>query len=237
MTHTRRIALLGGGFSDDPDTLLDDFVLATTGKERPKVCFVPTASGDSAGYVDRFYAAFSSLDCVPTHLSLFRREHRDLRALILSQDVVYVGGGNTANLIAVWRLHGLDEVLREAYEAGVLLCGISAGAACWFDACLTDSFGPMSPLLDGLGLIDGSFCPHYDAEAERRPAFLSAVADGTLPGGWALDDGAAALFTDGVLTEAVSRVPGAAVHRVTATAHGTAMETASPVRLLTPAGA
>ncbi|MEU8175202.1 Type 1 glutamine amidotransferase-like domain-containing protein [Microbispora hainanensis] len=115
--------------------LLDDFVLATTGKERPKVCFVPTASGDSAGYVDRFYAAFSSRDCLPTHLSLFRREHRDLRALILSQDVVYVGGGNTANLIAVWRLHGLDEVLREAYEAGVLLCGISAGAACWFDAC------------------------------------------------------------------------------------------------------
>ena len=127
MPHPRRIVLLGGGFSDDPDTLLDDFVLATTGKERPKVCFVPTASGDSAGYIDRFYAAFSSRDCLPTHLALFRREHRDLRALILSQDVVYVGGGNTANLIAIWRLHGLDEVLREAYEAGVLLCGISAG--------------------------------------------------------------------------------------------------------------
>ncbi|MEW9531276.1 Type 1 glutamine amidotransferase-like domain-containing protein [Microbispora sp. NPDC049125] len=237
MAVTRRIVLLGGGFSDDPDTLLDDFTLTITGRTRPKVCFVPTASGDSAGYIERFYAAFSSRECEPAHLPLFRREPRDLRDFVLSQDVVYVGGGNTANLLAVWRLHGLDVILREAYEAGVLLCGISAGSACWFDACVTDSFGSVGPLLDGVGLLQGSLCPHYDGEAERRPVYLSAIREGTLPPGWAIDDGAAAHFADGVVTEVVTRRPEATVHRVARGPAGDVAETPLPARLLPPASA
>ncbi len=232
MSSPRRIALLGGGFSDDPDPLIDDFVLVSTGRARPRVCFLPTASGDSAGYVERFHAAFDGRDCEPAVLPLFRRTHQDLRALVLGQDVLYVGGGNTANMLAVWRVHGMDAILREAYDAGVLLCGISAGAACWLDACLTDSFGPLAPLRDGLGLLPGSLCPHYDSEGDRRPAYLAAVADGALPGGWALDDGAAALFTEGGLTEVVTRTPGATLRQVTRGADGSAVETARPARLL-----
>ncbi|MFC0863942.1 Type 1 glutamine amidotransferase-like domain-containing protein [Sphaerimonospora cavernae] len=233
MASPQGIVLLGGGFSDDPDTLLDDFVLEIIGTKRPRICFVPTASGDSAGYVERFHAAFSLRDCLPVHLPLFRREHRDLREFVLAQDVVYVGGGNTANLLAVWRLHGLDVILREAYAAGVLLCGISAGAACWFDACLTDSFGPVTSLHDGLGFIRGSFCPHYDGEADRRPAYRGAVGDGILPPGWALDDGAAAHFLEGVPIEVVSRRPNATLHRVAPDPSGVG-ETVSAARLLIP---
>ncbi|WUD71324.1 peptidase E [Streptomyces sp. NBC_00510] len=236
MTAKRRIVLLGGGFSGAPGASgspLDTYLLRTTGRPRPKVCFVPTASGDAQPYVEEFHAAFSARDCEPAHLSLFRRDHQDLRSFVLSQDVVYVGGGSTAAMLAVWRVHGLDAVLREAYDAGVLLCGVSAGANCWFRACLTDSFGPVRPLRDGLGLLPGSFCPHYDSEPARRPAFRAAVAVGELPGGWALDDGAAALFTDGGLTEAVAERPGLTLHRVEPGSGGAVRETALPARLLT----
>lgn len=157
MTTPQKIVLLGGGFSDDPDTLLDDFVLGHARSKRPKICFLPTASGDSDGYVQRFCTAFGERgDCEPVHLSLFRRTHHDLRAFLLAQDIVYVGGGNTANMLSVWRSHGVDDILREVYANGTLLCGISAGAACWFEACLTDSFGPLAPLNRGLGLLPGS---------------------------------------------------------------------------------
>jgi peptidase E len=229
---TRKIFLLGGGFSDDPDTLIDEFVLAATPNPRPRICFIPTASGDSRGYVERFYAAFEDRQCEPSDLQLFRREQRDLRPSVLAQDILYVGGGNTANLLAVWRLHGLDQIVREAYEAGVVLCGISAGAACWLESCLTDSFGSLAPLRDGLGLLPGSMCPHYDSEGERRPAYRAAIAAGALPPGWAVDDGAAALFTDERLTEVVARVPGVTVHHVTQSG-GAAREESLPARLLT----
>ena len=230
---TRQIALLGGGFSDDPDTLVDDFLLAAVDRARPKVCFVPTASGDSAGYIDRFYTAFGPRDCTPMHLSLFRRERTDLEDLVLSQNIVYVGGGNTANLLALWRLHGLDRVMRKAYENGVLLCGISAGAACWFEACLTDSFGEPAPMRDGLGLLRGSMCPHYDSEPERRPALHAAVGAGDLPGGWALDDGVIALFRDGEPASVATRVPGAALHRVDPDGAAGVRETTFPAAALT----
>jgi peptidase E len=215
MTPARKIVLLGGGFSDDSDSVLDDFVLSHAKGTRPKVCFLPTASGDADGYIERFYTAFAGRqDCEPLHLPLFRRTHEDLRAWLLSQDIVYVGGGNTANMLAVWREHGVDDILREAYANGTLLCGISAGAACWFEACLTDSFGPLAPLRGGLGLLPGSMCPHYNSEAGRRQAYLSAVASEALPGGWALDDGVAALFVEGDLADVVTRTPDAALHRV-----------------------
>ncbi|GAA2779036.1 Type 1 glutamine amidotransferase-like domain-containing protein [Streptomyces rameus] len=230
----RRLVLLGGGFSTDEDGLLDDWLLARARGPRPRVCFLPTASGDAPGYVDRFLDAFRPRHCEPAVLPLFRRELDDdaLRAFLLAQDVVYVGGGNTANLLAVWRVHGVDRLLREAYDRGTLLCGISAGANCWAGASHTDSFGPLAVLRDGLGLLPGSVCPHYDSEPGRRPSYRRAVATGALPAGWALEDGVGTLFTDGRLQEAVARRPGARLYRVEPDGRGTADERAVPCRPL-----
>ncbi|MFZ4180852.1 Type 1 glutamine amidotransferase-like domain-containing protein [Streptomyces sp. R02] len=233
-----RIALLGGGFSTDEDGLLDDWVLGHARASRPKVCFLPTASGDAPAYAERFLAAFRPRSCEPSVLPLFRRESDDaaLRASLLAQDVVYVGGGNTANLLAVWRVHGVDRLLREAYAGGTLLCGISAGANCWAEGSHTDSFGPLTHLPDGLGLLPGSVCPHYDSEPGRRSSYRAAVASGALSAGWAVEDGAAALFTDGRLTEAVTRTPDARLYRVRADTDAAgaagAVEEAVPCRLL-----
>lgn len=226
-----RIALLGGGFSIDPDPLLDDWLLGLVPTPRPRVCFLPTASGDAEAYVERFHAGLDDR-AETTTLRLFARDHRDPRSTLLAQDVIYVGGGNTANALAVWRVHGVDRAIVEAYRAGVLLCGISAGAICWFESCLTDSFGPVAVLRDGLGLLSGSACPHYDTEPARRPSYLRAVASGELPSGWALDDGAAALFTDGTLGESVARRPGAHLRRVQAEPDTGVAETAIEARLL-----
>ncbi len=229
-----RIALLGGGFSTDADGVLDDWVLGHARASRPKVCFVPTASGDAPAYIERFFDAFRARDCEPSVLPLFRRESSDtaLRDVLLAQDVVYVGGGNTANLLAVWRVHGVDRLLREAYAGGTLLCGISAGANCWAEGSHTDSYGPLTHLPDGLGLLPGSVCPHYDSEPGRRSSYRAAVARRALPAGWAVEDGAAALFTDGRLTEAVTRSPGARLYRVRADGEAGAVEEAVPCRLL-----
>jgi dipeptidase E len=229
-----RVVLLGGGFSMDTDSLLDDYLLGLTGRSRPKVCFLPTASGDAAQYVERFHAELDDR-CRTSVLRLFERDGTDPGDLLLDQDVVYVGGGNTANMLAVWRLHGVDRALVEAYRRGVLLCGISAGMLCWFSSGLSDSFGPLRPLHDGLRLLPDSACPHYDSERGRRPGYRHAVASNELPGGWALDDGAAALFEDGSFVEAVARRPGAHLHQVTAPVGdgvGDAVETAMPARLL-----
>ncbi|KPC65307.1 peptidase E [Streptomyces chattanoogensis] len=233
----RRLALLGGGFSTDDDGLLDDWVLGQARTSRPKVCFVPTASGDAPAYIEQFLTAFQPRHCEPSVLPLFRRELDDdtLRTFLLSQDVVYVGGGNTANLLAVWRTHGVDQLLREAYGLGTLLCGISAGANCWAEGSHTDSFGPLTSLPDGLALLPGSVCPHYDSEPGRRPSYQAAVATGVLPAGWALEDGVGALFTDGVLTETVTRTPRAHLYRVEPDGASRAKERALPGRLLTEA--
>ncbi|MFJ8631999.1 Type 1 glutamine amidotransferase-like domain-containing protein [Streptomyces sp. NPDC093568] len=237
MSRSGRLALLGGGFSTDEDGLLDDWVLGHARAPRPKVCFLPTASGDAPAYIDRFLAAFRDRpDREPSVLRLFDRTLDDdaLRRFVLAQDVLYVGGGNTANLLAVWRVHGVDRLLREAYGRGALLCGISAGANCWAEGSHTDSFGPLTFLPDGLGLLPGSVCPHYDSEAGRRRSYRSAVASGALPAGWALDDGTGALFTDGRLIETVSRVRGPSVYRVVRDDAGEVDERALPCRILSP---
>jgi peptidase E len=231
----RRLALLAGGFSTDDDGLLDDWVLGHARTPRPKVCFLPTASGDAPDYAERFLAAFRSRPgCEPSVLPLFRRELDDdaLRAYLLSQDVVYVGGGNTANLLAVWRTHGVDRLLREAHDRGTLLCGISAGANCWAEGSHTDSFGPLTFLRDGLGLLPGSVCPHYDSEPGRRPSYRQAVATGSLPAGWAVEDGVGALFTGALLEEAVTRTREARLYRVEPDGSGGVCERALPCRLL-----
>jgi peptidase E len=213
----RIVAMGGGGFSMEPgNPLLDAFVVSLARRERPRVCFLGTASGDSEGYALSFHRAFAALDCRPADLPLFERTTSDLRGFVLAQDVVYVGGGSTANLLAVWRAHGLDAILAEAWEAGVVLCGISAGMNCWFEASVTDSFdvGALAPLHDGLGLVPGSACPHYDREEARRPAYRRLVAAGELPGGWAADDGAALVFAGTRLDEVVASRPEAAAYRV-----------------------
>ncbi len=205
----------GGGFSMEPDNpLLDDFVLSLTGKPQPKVCFVPTASGDASGYVVRFYQAFSAKRASASWLSLFPRTEAALREFVLAQDAIYVGGGSTVNLLAVWRAHGLDAILREAWNAGVVLCGVSAGALCWFNGGSTDSFGSgLSPVRDCLGFLPGSFCPHYDGEALRRSTYHQFIADG-LPSGYAADDSAALHFVGTELAEVLSSRPSALAYRV-----------------------
>ena len=208
------VAMGGGGFSMEPENpLLDDFVLGLTDKARPRVCFIATASGDSDAYIANFYRAFHDARADASHLPLFQRDGRDVRQFLLSQDVIYVGGGNTFNLLLLWRAHGVHTTLREAYRRGIVLAGISAGANCWFDACVTDSFGPLAALHDGLGLVRGSCCPHYDGEADRRPAYHRLIQQG-LPPGIALEDGAAAHFQNGELREVVCSRPGAAGYRV-----------------------
>ncbi len=209
------VALGGGGFSDEPDNpLLDDFIFGLSGKRHPKICFLGTASGDAESYNQKFYKAMARRKCEASHLGLFTRTHLDPAKFLLQQDVIYVGGGNTANMLAIWRVHGVDRALRTAWRQGIILAGISAGANCWFEASSTDSFGPLAPLRDGLGLLPGSVCPHYDGEKKRRPTLFRFIAKGQLPDGFALDDYAGAHFVGRRFVEAVSSRPQAKAYRV-----------------------
>jgi dipeptidase E len=226
------VALGGGGFSMEPvNRLLDDYILHLANKRRPKVCFVPTASGDSDTYVARFYRSFDSARCAPAHLPLFQGHLPDLKKFLCGQDVIYVGGGNTANMLAVWRVHAMDKALAAAWRAGVVLCGISAGGMCWFEGGITDSFGSrFRPLHDGLDFLRGAFCPHYDGEVERRPELYRQLRRG-FPPTLAADDGAALHFEGTRLVEAVSSRPQARAYRVTLVAKK-AHETPIPTRYL-----
>jgi peptidase E len=222
----RIVAMGGGGFSCPPgDPALDRYVLEAAQAPHPRVCLLPTAGGDAEEQIRRFYAAFRHLPCEPTHLSLFRlgSEPVDVSAFLLGQDVIYVGGGSLLNLLAVWRAHGVDAILRDAWERGVVLCGISAGSMCWFDAAVTTSFGAPRPVR-GLGLLPGSNSVHYDAEPDRRPCFHEAIRTEAVPPGWAVDDGVGLLFAGPELVEAVSGRRGAGAYWVEE-AQGRAVET------------
>jgi peptidase E len=200
----------GGGFSmESGNTLLDDYVLSLTGKQRPRVCFVPTASGDADHYIVRFYRAFSPERCEPSHLSLFRRDRGgdggDLREFLLSQDLIYVGGGSVVSMLGAWRAHGIDVILREAWEAGVVLCGLSAGSLCWFSEGVTSFHGPVRRYR-GLGLLPWSNCVHYGDEPGRREAYHQHLALGMCPG-YAAADGAALHFRGPRMVEAIASRP------------------------------
>lgn len=201
--------------SPDGTSLIDDRLLEMTGSSRPRVCFIPTASGDAPEYADRFEAAFARR-ATTSVFTLFARDRWGLGDLdqLREADLIYVGGRSTANLLALWRLHGVDSALREAGESGTILAGISAGMNCWFEQSSTDSFGALAPLDDGLGLISGSACPHYLGEADRREKYLGWVADGSLHPGVAADDYAALVFQDGVLARGVAERSKAAAWRV-----------------------
>jgi dipeptidase E len=225
-----QIVGFGGHEVGEPEyAALEDWLLGLTGKKRPLVLFVPTASGESRDYVVRFFDAFSGRAEV-THLDFFPWPPPDLRELVLRHDLVYVGGGNTANMLAIWREHGMDEIVREAWQEGVVLAGVSAGMICWFEAGVTDSFGPQLEGMECLGLIPGSACPHYDGEELRRPRYHELVA-GDIPGGWAADDGVALHFEGWELREAVTAVPGKAGYRV-ALRDGEVIEEPVEARLL-----
>jgi dipeptidase E len=204
-----------GSFFADPESPLDDFLLSLSPANRPRVCFVPTPGGDSDRAIAAFFEAFSRRDCIVSCLRLFGIPDRPAERL-QNQDVIYVSGGNTANALALWRLHGVDRALVEAWERGAVVGGVSAGANCWFEACVTDSFGPdLGPLPDGLAILTGSFCPHYDGEERRRPVYRELVAGG-FPAGYAADDHAALHFVGTELREVVSAREGARGYRVEA---------------------
>jgi dipeptidase E len=211
---------------------LADFILGLTGKPRARVAFLPTAMGDSDAAIVSFYNRVPAERSERSHLALFHRTERDIRRYLLSQDVVWVAGGNTANMLAIWRAHGVDLALREAWEAGVVLTGGSAGSLCWFEGGTTDSFdlNRLAPLHDGLGFLPGSHCPHYDGEAQRRPLYQRLVAEG-FPAGYAIDDDAAIRFSGTEVAEAVTARAGAGAYRVERGEHG-AIETPLEARLI-----
>jgi peptidase E len=188
-------------------------VLGVTGKDRPRVLWVPTASADNTEYTVWFYESFSRAAEVST-LMTFPWPPENLREVVLEQDAICVSGGNTANMLAIWRVHGIDTLMREAWEKGIVLWGASAGMICWFEAGVTDSFGPQLEGLDCLGFLPGSACPHYDGEERRRPRYTELVAGG-LAAGIAADDGVALHYVGTELHEIVTCRPGTAAYRVT----------------------
>ena len=227
---------VGGGMLMPRDAvpLQVKYAMELAGQARPKLCVLNTAVGDDPNAYLRFYDRLAETPARVRHLALFPMPNvTDPEDLLMSQDVIFVGGGSVANMVAVWRVHGIDEILRKAWHAGIVLAGSSAGGICWFEGGTTDSFGMrLRPFTDGLGMLPGSFCPHYNSEQERRPLYRRLVADGTLPDGVACDDGAGAHYVDETLAELVADRPEANAYRVAADGAGGAFETVLDVRFL-----
>ena len=202
----RQIIAIGGLLAPDTGNFkLETYILNASGAARPRICYVATASGDDPTHIARFYEAYGRFDARLGTLPFFRRTPADLRAALFEFDVVHVGGGNTRSMLAVWRDWSFDVVLHEAYERGILLCGSSAGAICWFEAGVTDSIaGDLTPI-SCLGFLAGSNCPHYDGEKDRRPSYQRMVREGTIASGFACDDGVGLHFVD----ERLARIPSA----------------------------
>lgn len=193
-----------------------DYAIRLAGRAEPRICVLNTAAGYDPRWALHMYDRFAGYPARLSHLALFPMPNvADPEDLLLSQDVIFVGGGSVANMVAVWRVHGLDQVMRKAWQAGIVLAGSSAGAICWFDGGTTDSFGrDLRAFTDGLGLLGGSYCPHYDSEPGRRPLYHRLIADRTLAPGIACDDGAAAHFADDELAELIADRPAASAYRV-----------------------
>lgn len=187
--------------------LLDLYILKQAANPTPKVCFIATASGDAQSYIERFYESFKKHNCAPSHLSLFRGHTPEIEKFILEQDVLYVGGGNTRNLLTLWKDWGVDKAIRRAYENGTVLAGISAGSICWFEQGVTDSVPGKLSSLNCLGWLKGSNCPHYDGEAERRPRYHELLKNGEICDGLATDDGVGAHYINEEISGFVSSHP------------------------------
>jgi peptidase E len=232
----RHVLAVGGGMLMPRDTvpLHLRYAMELTGRAAPRLCVLSTALGDDPNAYLRFYDRLADSPAKVRHLALFPMPNvADPADLLMSQDVIFVGGGSVANMLAVWRVHGIDEILRKAWQAGIVLAGSSAGGICWFEGGTTDSFGiKLRAFTDGLAMLPGSFCPHYDSEGERRPLYRRLVADGTLPGGIACDDGTGAHYTDETLTEVVADRPASNAYLVEPDDTELAAETPLPVRFL-----
>jgi peptidase E len=229
---TQILAIGGAAIPENLDNLLlIQYFLSLTKKKKPRVCFIGAAHGDADAGRLRFYAGFSQFDCKPTHLPLFARTPRDLESFVLEHDAIFVGGGNTRSLLAVWFEWHLDAYLRQAFERGIVLGGASAGSICWFQQGVTDSIAGPLTALDCLGLLPGSNCPHYDSEPLRRPTYRKLVASGEMLEGVAADDGAALHYVDGKLLRAVASKPRAKAYRLTRTGKR-AIEKVLPTRYL-----
>ena len=191
------IAIGGGGFGRNPgEGVIEKYILDQANKKSPNICFIPTATGDNEAYKVNYYATFSKLQCKPSHLDFFKRTP-DLKSLIQAQDVIFVGGGNTKSMLAVWKDWQLNEILREAYEAGVIMCGVSAGAICWFDRGVTDSWSKELKIMDCLGFVTGVCCPHYDEEPERKPFVSKSLSNKDMDSCYSVDGGCALHMIDG----------------------------------------
>jgi peptidase E len=202
-----------GGISPESAPPLFEYVVQQAGVAQPRVGFLPTASADSPEYIELFYEQFPTSVCVPSHLGLFGRVS-DPAAFVTAQDVILVAGGNTRSMLALWREWGLDLLLRDAWEAGVVLAGFSAGAVCWFEEAVSDSWEDRLGVVAGLGFLSGSCCPHYDGEAERRPFYRAEVRAGRIGAGLAIDDHCAVHFRDAEPACVVTADPGAGAYRV-----------------------
>lgn len=188
------IAIGGGGFGRNPGQgIIEKYILDQASKSNPNICFIPTATGDDLTYKESYYSTFAELQCIPTHLDFFKRTP-DLRRLIEEQDIIFVGGGNTKSMLAVWKDWGLDVILQDAYEAGVVMCGVSAGAICWFQRGVTDSWSGDLKVMDCLGFIEGACCPHYDEEPERKPFVNKSLKERNLDSCFSIDGGCALHF-------------------------------------------
>jgi peptidase E len=223
-----------GQLMESPNAASLDFILGLTGKDRPRVLFVPTATGDKPPDIVAFFEAYDTARCEPHNLGLFNRQYDDLDGYIKAFDVIVVAGGNTANMLDIWRRHGVDRILREMFDdpanANVVFAGGSAGAICWFQGGTTDSFGPTLRVLpEGLGLLEGSFCAHYDGEGQRRPLYHQALLSGELPAGYACGESDAVLFDGTSFVTAISLSDKPVALRVEAV-DGTVVETPLAVR-------
>ena len=226
------VAIGGGGFAGTPSNFaIDRYILSLAGVSRPRVGFIPTATGDNATYVSIFMAAYSGLDCRPGYLPLFSNTP-DAAEWISRQDVIFVGGGNTFSMLAVWKAWGIDGMLREAWERGAVLAGQSAGAICWFEQGVTDSWAGPLRVMDCLGFLPGSCCPHYSGEPERQPAYRGFIGSGAISAGLAVDDGAAVHFAGTELSRVLSWRDNATAYRVSRDADSRAHEEpVEPVKL------
>lgn len=215
------IAMGGGGFTMEPgNPLLDEYVLSQSPRENPYICFLPTASGDNLGYIQYFYDYFGTQPCQPSHLALSNPHTNDFERYLLEQDIIYVGGGHTARMLALWKTYGLDIILKKAWEKGILMVGVSAGAACWFEQALTDSIPGKLTGEKCLGFLKGSFCSHYDNPG-RRPKFHRLIRTGELRAGMGVDNFAALHLVGEQIQKVVGSRPGATAYSVRPEKKGT----------------
>ena len=209
------IAIGGGGFGRNPNQpIIEKYIIEQAENSNPNVCFIPTASAEEKGYIVNFYSAFNKFNCNLRHIALFQRTP-NLRSIINKQDIIFVGGGNTKSMLAVWKEWKLDQLLIKAYNRGAILCGVSAGAICWFEKGITDSWASNLSVLDCMGLVKGNCCPHYNGEKDRKPSLEKFLADSLLSSCYAIDDGAAIHYREGKIFRAVSFFKGAHAYEVT----------------------